>query len=104
MLGGAVRGSTFVVLGFGAGFGGWLGVGGDFGLGASLGVWGGAGVGGGVVSGEALGIDELAQEKLKDLLKLKYHALADAIAELGRPDEIGKIFAGFQKYLYDTAA
>jgi type I restriction enzyme R subunit len=52
----------------------------------------------------AVGVDELAQEKLKDLLKLKYHALADAIAELGRPDEIGKIFAGFQKYLYDTAA
>lgn len=51
-----------------------------------------------------VGVDELAQDKLKDLLKLKYHALADAIAELGRPEEIGKIFAGFQKYLYDTAA
>jgi type I restriction enzyme R subunit len=52
----------------------------------------------------AVGVDELAQEKLKDLLKLKYHAIADAIAELGQPAEIGKVFAGFQRYLYDTAA
>jgi hypothetical protein len=48
-----------------------------------------------------VGVDELAQEKLSPLLKLKYHdAIADAVADLGRPDEIGKVFAGFQKYLY----
>lgn len=29
---------------------------------------------------------------------------ADAVADLGRPDEIGKVFAGFQKYLYQQQA
>jgi type I restriction enzyme, R subunit len=24
----------------------------------------------------------------------------DAVADLGRPEEIGKVFVGFQKYLY----
>ena len=51
-----------------------------------------------------VGVDELAQEKLSPLLKLKYNnAISDAIADLGRPEEIGKVFAGFQKYLYDHA-
>lgn len=51
------------------------------------------------------GVDELDQQKLGPLLKLKYNnAIADAIADLGRPEEIGNVFAGFQKYLYDTAA
>jgi len=49
-----------------------------------------------------VGVDELAQEKLSPLLKLKYHnAIADAVADLGQPEEISKAFAGFQKYLYD---
>jgi len=48
-----------------------------------------------------VGVEELAQEKLSPLLKLKYHnAIADAVADLGKPEEIGKVFAGFQKYLY----
>ena len=48
-----------------------------------------------------VGVEELDQEKLSPLLKLKYHnAIADAVADLGRPEEIGKVFAGFQKYLY----
>ena len=39
------------------------------------------------------------------LLKLKYNnAIADAVADLGRPEEIGKTFAGFQKYLYQQQA
>ena len=47
------------------------------------------------------GVDELASEKLSPLLKLKYHnAIADAISDLGHPENIGKVFAGFQKYLY----
>ena len=47
------------------------------------------------------GVDELASEKLSPLLKLKYNnAIADAIADLGKPEEIGKVFADFQKYLY----
>ncbi len=52
-----------------------------------------------------VGVEELDQEKLSPLLKLKYNnAIADAVADLGRPEEIGKIFAGFQKYLYQQAA
>jgi len=48
-----------------------------------------------------VGVEELAQEKLSPLLKLKYHnAIADAVADLGRPEEIGHVFAGFQRYLY----
>ena len=52
-----------------------------------------------------VGVDELDQEKLNPLLRLKYHnSIADAVADLGRPDEIGKVFAGFQKYLYQPQA
>ena len=48
-----------------------------------------------------VGVGELDQEKLSPLLKLRYHdAIADAVADLGRPEEIGKVFSGFQKYLY----
>ena len=48
-----------------------------------------------------VGVEELDQEKLTPLLPLKYHnSIADAVADLGKPDEIGKVFAGFQKYLY----
>lgn len=47
------------------------------------------------------GVDELDQEKLNPLLRLKYHnSLADAVADLGQPDDIGRAFAGFQQYLY----
>jgi type I restriction enzyme R subunit len=52
-----------------------------------------------------VGVDELAQEKLTPLLRLKYHnSVADAVADLGKPEEIGRVFAEFQKYLYDRAA
>jgi type I restriction enzyme R subunit len=52
-----------------------------------------------------VGVDELAQEKLTPLLRIKYNnAIADAVADLGKPEEIGKVFTGFQKYLYDQAA
>jgi hypothetical protein len=40
------------------------------------------------------------QQKLTPLLRLKYGAIQDAIAALGQPEEIGRAFAGFQKYLY----
>jgi type I restriction enzyme, R subunit len=51
------------------------------------------------------GVQELDQDKLTPLLLLRYHhSLSDAIADLGRPEEIGKVFAGFQKYLYERAA
>jgi type I restriction enzyme R subunit len=49
----------------------------------------------------SVGVEELDQEKLTPLLRLKYHdSIADAVADLGKPDDIGNIFAGFQKYLY----
>jgi type I restriction enzyme, R subunit len=28
----------------------------------------------------------------------------DAVADLGRPEEIGRVFVGFQKYLYQQQA
>jgi type I restriction enzyme, R subunit len=47
------------------------------------------------------GVRELDQDKLTPLLKLRYHnAIADAIADLGKPEQISKVFSGFQKYLY----
>jgi type I restriction enzyme, R subunit len=52
-----------------------------------------------------VGVEELDQDKLTPLLRLKYHnSIADAVADLGRPDEIGRVFAGFQKYLYQEQA
>ncbi len=53
----------------------------------------------------SVGVEELDQDKLTPLLHLKYHnSISDAVAELGRPDEIGKVFSGFQKYLYQQQA
>jgi type I restriction enzyme R subunit len=50
-------------------------------------------------------VEELDREKLSPLLKLKYNnSMADAFVDLGRPEEVGHIFAGFQKYLYQQAA
>ena len=52
-----------------------------------------------------VGVEELDQDKLSPLLKLKYNnAIADAVADLGRPEEIGTVFSGFQKYLYQIAS
>lgn len=48
------------------------------------------------------GVDELDQEKLSPLLRLKYRALPDAFAELGKPDQIRRVFVDFQKYLYSN--
>jgi type I restriction enzyme, R subunit len=50
-----------------------------------------------------VGVEELGPEKLTPLLRLKYHdSIADAVADLGRPNEIGEVFSGFQKYLYQA--
>jgi type I restriction enzyme R subunit len=46
------------------------------------------------------GVDELDDEKLPDLLELKYQTITDAKRELGDPKSIRKTFIGFQKYLY----
>lgn len=51
------------------------------------------------------GVQELDQDKLTPLLRLKYNnSIADAVADLGRPEEIGTVFAGFQQYLYRGVA
>ena len=47
-----------------------------------------------------VGVEELEQTKLKPLLNLKYGSILDAMTDLGKPDEINEVFAGFQKYLY----
>ncbi len=52
----------------------------------------------------SVGVEELDQEKLTPLLRLRYHdSIADAIADLGSPAEIGTIFVGFQRSLYQDA-
>ena len=49
------------------------------------------------------GVHELDSEKLAPLLSLKYQgSISDAVADLGKPEEIGKTFSGFQKYLYEA--
>ncbi len=52
-----------------------------------------------------VGVEELDQDKLTPLLRLKYHnSSADAVDDLGAPEQIGKMFAGFQKFLYEPRA
>ena len=52
-----------------------------------------------------VGVDELDQEKLGPLLKLKYNnSIPDAVDDLGEAKEIRSVFAGFQKYLYQEVA
>jgi type I restriction enzyme, R subunit len=50
------------------------------------------------------GVQELSQDKLNPLLRLKYNSIMDAQLDLGRSEEIGKVFANFQQYLYQGAA
>jgi type I restriction enzyme R subunit len=48
-----------------------------------------------------VGVRELSLHKLTPLLRLKYRdSLADAVADLGSPEEIGNVFTNFQKFLY----
>ena len=47
------------------------------------------------------GVEELDQEKLPDLLALKYHAISDATEMLGGVENIRTTFVDFQKYLYE---
>jgi type I restriction enzyme R subunit len=52
------------------------------------------------------GVEELDHAKLTPLLRLRYHdSLADALDDLGgEPEEISRVFTGFQKYLYQQQA
>jgi type I restriction enzyme R subunit len=51
-----------------------------------------------------VGVDELSKDKLPPLLKLKYNTIPDAMAVLGKAEDIGAAFTGFQKYLYQSQA
>ena len=46
------------------------------------------------------GVDELDAEKLSPLLRLRYRALPDAFAQLGRPEDVRGLFVDMQKHLY----
>ena len=47
------------------------------------------------------GVDELDTEKLSPLLRLRYNnAIADAVKDLGTPEQIRQVFVGFQRHLY----
>ena len=46
------------------------------------------------------GVEQLDQDKLSPLLRLRYRALDDAFAELGKPDDVRRLFVGFQRHLY----
>ena len=40
-------------------------------------------------------------QKLTPLLQLRYqNSISDAVADLGKPEEIGILFSSFQKYLF----
>jgi type I restriction enzyme R subunit len=45
-------------------------------------------------------VGELGEEKLPYLIALKYHAVADAVAQLGDASTIREMFIGFQEHLY----
>ena len=48
------------------------------------------------------GVDELDQDKLAPLLRLRYKgAISDAFADLGNPEQVRGVFVGFQRYLYE---
>lgn len=47
------------------------------------------------------GVGELDQDKLGDLLQLKYRSVPDAIDQLGDVPAIRDTFIGFQRYLYE---
>jgi type I restriction enzyme R subunit len=51
-------------------------------------------------------VDQLDQEKLAPLLRLKYHdSISDAVRDLAMPvEDIREFFLGFQKYLYQPGA
>lgn len=44
-------------------------------------------------------------QKLTPLLQLRYqNSISDAVADLGKAEEIGILFSSFQKYLYELVA
>jgi type I restriction enzyme R subunit len=54
---------------------------------------------------EKVGVEELDQDKLPALLRLRYSdSLEDALTDLGDPDAISGMFKGFQRHLYQHAS
>lgn len=52
----------------------------------------------------AQGVDELDSDKLSPLLRLRYNnAISDAFSELGQPEQVRRVFIGFQRHLYARA-
>ena len=52
----------------------------------------------------AQGVDELDSDKLSPLLRLRYNnAISDAFSELGQPEQVRRVFIGFQRHLYERA-
>lgn len=49
------------------------------------------------------GVGELDQDKLSPLLRLRYRVLNDAFVELGRPEDVRRLFNGSQRHLYAIA-
>ena len=47
------------------------------------------------------GVSELAANKMRSLIELKYNTIGDAVAEFGSPLAIRETFIGFQKHLYE---
>lgn len=53
----------------------------------------------------SVGVDELDQEKLAPLLRIRYqNSLADAKLDLGEPADIARMFSGFQRFLYEQSS
>jgi type I restriction enzyme, R subunit len=49
------------------------------------------------------GVEELDQDKLPQLLTLKYDDIRDAVAELGSVVDIRTVFTEFQQHLYSQS-
>lgn len=48
------------------------------------------------------GVEQLDEQKLAPLLKLKYGSLEDARSKLGEPAEIRRVFIEFQRFFYQS--
>ena len=54
-----------------------------------------------LMGNEKKGVSELAANKMRSLIELKYNTIGDAVAEFGSPLAIRETFIGFQKHLYE---
>lgn len=47
---------------------------------------------------------QIRTELIASTLRTAGRGEADAVADLGEPEQIGAVFSGFQKYLYEPVA